>query len=325
MKHNFCTLFDKNFIYRGLAMYESLLETDRDFKLWILCMDDIVYEQLKKMNLRATELIKLTDFEKGDSELLEIKLRRTMVEYCWTLSSSLPLYVFKHNPDLHSVAYLDSDLYFFSNSESIYEEMGDSSIGIVRHNYSKELTYLEKKSGIYNVSMVIFKNDDKARQCLEWWRERCLEWCYAYYEDGKLGDQMYLDDWPKRFDGVHVIKNKGANVAPWNLNKYLIKKEGEKIYVDEDQLIFYHFHSFKMYGINSFQLYYSSYLISKHDKEIFYPVYIKKIQKLIHKFISKFPDYTSGFNEVPSRIAIVRGFLKRKLSIYYYIKSLYNR
>jgi hypothetical protein len=86
-------------------MHQSLLETGVDFKLWILCMDDVVFEQLGKMKLSNVELIKLVDFESDDTALAAVKPTRSMVEYCWTISSSLPLYIFKRYPDLDNLAY----------------------------------------------------------------------------------------------------------------------------------------------------------------------------------------------------------------------------
>ncbi len=301
-------------------MYYSLLKNCDNFRLWVLCMDDIVYEQLKKMSLTKIELIKLTDLE--NAELLQIKPDRTVAEYCWTLSSSLPLYILKHNPELELIAYLDSDLYFYSSPAVIFEEIGDKSIYIVRHNYSKELAYLEDRSGIYNVSLVVIKNDQYGIACLNWWRERCLEWCYSRLEDGKFGDQMYLDDWPFRFTGVRVAKNKGVNLAPWNLNKYLIKNVDGKIYVDEDRLVFYHFHSFKMFGYNDFISYQNFYLIKHIEEEMIYWPYKQTINNLVNEFNKKYPEYKYGFDRKLGLKTKIIYILKRKLFILFYLKSL---
>lgn len=322
MKRNFCTLFDKNYIFRGLAMYYSLKKHSHDFCLWILCMDDIVYTQLLKMNLDSVELIKLSDLE--DDELLKAKRGRTVAEYCWTLSSSLPLYIYKIKPELDRIAYLDSDLFFYSSSESIFEEMGESSIYIVRHNYSKELGYLESRSGIYNVSLVVFRNDQDAIMCLNWWRQRCLEWCFSRLEDGRFGDQMYLNDWPNRFNNVRIAKNKGINLAPWNVSKYLLKYINSDIYVDEDKLIFYHFHSFKMFEFNDYLLYQNFYLISRSEEKNIYLPYIESLNQLIKKFKSDFPDYKFGFDKGLSLRKKIIYLAKRKLFIFYYLKSLFN-
>ena len=55
----------------------------------------------------------------------------------------------------------------------------------------------------------------------KWWQERCIEWCYARFEDGKFGDQKYLDDWETRFKAqVHVLKNKELILAPWNATRF---------------------------------------------------------------------------------------------------------
>jgi len=283
-------------------------------------MDDVVFEQLQKMNLDNVSLIKLVDLE--DKELLKVKPLRTVAEYCWTLSSSLPLYILKNNPSLELIAYLDSDLYFYSSPKSIFDEMDNKSIYIVRHNYSKELAYLEERSGIYNVSLVVIRNNEDGIECLKWWRARCIEWCYSRLEDGKFGDQMYLDDWPKRFSNVLVSKNKGVNLAPWNLSKYLIKKIDDRIFVDEDLLVFYHFHSFKMFDYNNFLPYQNFYLIKEKEEQMIYLPYREMVNNLINDFKIKYPDYSYGFDKKLNWKTKIIYILKKKLFILFYLRSL---
>jgi hypothetical protein len=251
MKYNFCTLFDKNYLLKGLALYYSLLEHAQDFKLWILCMDEESFQILEKMNLINVELIELKQFE--DGELLKVKKERKRSEYYWTCTSSLCLFILKNNPAISNLAYLDADLYFYSSPEPIYQEFAGNSVLIIPHNFLEDEKWREEKSGKYNVSMVLFSNNPEALECLQWWRERCLEWCFDYYEDGKLGDQLYLNQWPSKFKHVHVLEHRGANVASWNVEKYKFEEAGEQI-LQEDlrmgertQLIFYHFHNIKIY------------------------------------------------------------------------------
>lgn len=242
---NYCTYFDKNYIHRGLALYFSLTKTNQAFTLWVLCFDNTTYNALKLLELPNIKLISESEFENGDDKLISVKTTRTRVEYYWTCTASLPLYIFKRNANLELLIYLDADIYFYSSSNSIIEELGKDSILIVPHDYSKEY---EKhyEAGVYNVGVMAFKHDNNSLACLEWWRERCIEWCYAKYENGQIGDQAYLNDWPNRFNNVKVCKNEGISAAPWNIAKYRIKLDiNSQILVSRKPLICFHFHALK--------------------------------------------------------------------------------
>jgi hypothetical protein len=311
MVYNFCTLFDKNYIFRGLAMYFSLKEHCPNFKLWILCMDNDVYSVLQKLNLDRAVLIRLSVIERDLTELIKIKPKRTTVEYCWTLSSVLTWYILKNNPLLPYLTYLDSDIYFYGSPASLFEEIGDKSVAIVRHNYEDKLKYQEKRSGIYNVSWVTFKNNAKGMDSLEWWKNACLNWCYNRHEDGKFGDQKYLDDWPTRFEGVCVIQHIGANVAPWNINRYKLLEIDGKIMLDEQKLIFYHFHSFKMFSDGKFMPHSLFYNFSKNVYNWLYQPYFCEIQKCVDLVKTVDFDFGYGFDKKPSLINLSNQIIKR--------------
>lgn len=118
---------------------------------------------------------------------------------------------------------------------------------ITEHRYTEKYDQT-KTSGKYCVQFVFFKNDKRARKVLEWWREACLEWCYNRQEEGRFGDQKYLDDWCTRFEGVHELQHLGGGVAPWNMQQYTFINKRGKVYGIESStkrvfnIVFYHFH-----------------------------------------------------------------------------------
>jgi hypothetical protein len=276
--YNYCTLFDSKYLYRGLAMYESLKKHSNNFHLYIFAFDTRSYNLLKKFNLALVTIISLNEFE--DEELLEVKKNRTQVEYCWTCTPSIIKYCIE-NFNLESCTYLDADIYFFSDPNILVEEMGGKSILITEHRYTPKYDRTIT-SGVYNVQFMTFKNDTSGMKALNWWRNSCIIWCYNKVEDGKLGDQKYLDDWTFRFEGVHVLKHLGGGVAPWNVQQYKLE---EKSF----ELIFYHFHDFKFLLKDKVDL--GSYLLRKEDIKILYKPYLIHLKKIEENILLSNDNY----------------------------------
>ena len=124
------------------------------------------------------------------------------------------------------------------------QEIADYSIGITEHRYAPG-SRKYSAAGIYNVGWVSFRRNADAFSCLNWWRERCLEWCYDRLEADRFADQKYLDDWPSRFRGVRVLEHKGINLAPWNLANYTITARKGELWVDDEPLVLFHFHGLR--------------------------------------------------------------------------------
>lgn len=243
MQH-FCTYFDQNYLARGLTLYKSLTRHANPFVLSALCFDDFTFDVLSRLSLPNLRPISLQAFERDDQALLATKEHRSQVEYYFTCTPSWLLHVLNHFPEVDLVTYLDADLFLYSSPQPIYEELGQRSILIVAHRFAAHLRHMER-FGVYNVGLVAARNDPYGRECLEWWRERCLEWCYDRAENGRFADQKYLDDWPERFQQVAVLQHKGAGLAPWNVANYSLTLLDGKIMVDSEPLVFYHFHNFK--------------------------------------------------------------------------------
>lgn len=240
----FCTYFDKNYLNKGLALYSSLQEHCQEFRLFVLCMDDDCRRTLANMQLSAVTLITREEFEKDDTALSEAKNNRSLIEYYFTCTPSLPIYVFDHWPEVDTVTYLDSDLFFFGSPDELYREMENGSILIIEHRFPNAIADLNIY-GKYNVGYLSFRRDEHGMACLHWWRERCNEWCYDRLEGDRFADQKYLNEWPDRFPGVVVLQHKGGGLSPWNVAGYEIMHREGRLMIDEQPLIFYHFHGLK--------------------------------------------------------------------------------
>ena len=316
INYKFCTLFDRNYIFRGLALYNSIAKFCFDFELWILCLDKDCYDMLEKMNLKNVNLILLENIE--SEELLRAKANRSYPEYCWTLGSFFTNYVMVNN-DIDHITYLDSDIYFFYSPESLYKEMGDKSVLIIKHNYEKKLRYLEKKSGKYNVAFIIFKNNDCGRRVLSDWKDKCLEWCYNKHENGRFGDQKYLDYWENDYNCIKISKKIGADVAPWNVSSFFVSKVDGQVLVDGEDLLFYHMHTLRIIDKNNFQPASSFYNFSKNVREYIYDEYIKNVSDIIERVKNIDSGFSYGFNSPEPLKNFLKNKIKRLIVSFYYL------
>ena len=285
----YCTYFDKGFLLKGLALYESLIRYSPDAKLWVLAFDEYTYKILNKLKLKGVTVIKLSNFE--DRELLAVKPTRQFFEYYWTCSPSLPLYVFNKNKDANYVVYLDADLYFYSDVAPGVREIGDKSILIVEHRFPKGREGIAETAGKFNVAFNVFKRDIEGINCLKRWRGQTIEWCYAQPENGKMGDQMYLNEWPKLYKNVVLSKNLGVDAAPWNISQYKVKKTNGYIYINQDKLICYHFHQFQILSATSFSRVHG-FTLSKEVVENIYIPYEIEIKKQYKRLRNIDPTFT---------------------------------
>jgi hypothetical protein len=246
--HNeFATLFDVHYLPRGLVLYNSLRRVCPDFRLRVLCMDGATKAVLDALGLPSLEAISLDELEAHDQELALVKRTRTRVEYCWTAASAFCLYCLEREPGLRVITYLDADLVFYDDPAAIFAELGDGSVLLTEHRYARRWQWLERDSGRFNVQLVTFRRDARALAALRWWRARCLEWCHDRVEDGRFGDQRYLDDWPERFDGVRVVRHPGAGLGPWSSGRFALELRDGRVLVDGQPLLFHHFHGLRIH------------------------------------------------------------------------------
>ncbi len=241
---HYCTYFDRNYLSRALCLHQSLRARGGQFRLYALCFDAESIEILGRIGLPEVLAISLDDLLQGDPALSRARSTRSTVEFYFTVTPSLPLYVLDHFPDVDRVTYVDADLYYFDDPERVFDEVHHASIAIIAHGFPPALAS-RVIYGKYNVGWVSFNRDAEAVECLTRWREQCLDWCYDRVEEGRFADQKYLDDWPDRFKSVVVLEHPGANLAPWNLGARRLTETDGRVEVDGRPLLFFHFHGLR--------------------------------------------------------------------------------
>ncbi len=237
-KLHFCTYFDHSYLPRALILHETLKKNSPNSILHILCLTSHCREILNRMELANVTLTNLSELEEATPDLLATKQIRSASEYIFTLSPAWIRYVLCRFAGIGRLTYVDADAAFFSSPVPFLEEM-TASIGIVPHRFPPHMTHLSC-FGLYNVGWNTFANDAISIACLNWWHEKCIEWCYDFCDDNRFADQGYLNDWPALFGAVE-IENRGINVGPWNVGTFSFSEKDGRIFVNEDPLIFFHF------------------------------------------------------------------------------------
>lgn len=301
-QHYFCTLFDSGYLIKGVAMLRSVARHCPAARVFVLCMDEQTQQILERLDLSFVTCIPLRNIE--DEALLKAKADRGVAEYCWTLSPCLPWYVLQQNPGIDFITYLDADLLFYSPVQPLFDEIGDASIAIIEHRFPPRLKDREV-NGRFCVEWVSFRRNEEGMACLSRWREQCIEWCYYRLEDGKMGDQKYLDEWPERYGSCHILLHSGAGIAPWNYSQYRFDHDAAgNITVDGSPLVFYHFHQFQLLDNGKFDRLSAFYTSECREPEAIYKTYETTLQAVLAEVREISPGFSGGMkpvNEVARR------------------------
>lgn len=334
MTHHFCTYFDMNYWPRAQSLLDSLERHCPSFMIHMLCMDDACFKKVKTLDRSHVVPMRLSELEEAQPALPRVKEARSLLEYYFTCGPAFIRHVMDRHPNVEVITYLDADLYFFHDPEPLFEAFQGHSIGVTAHHLphlgkrriftAHHLSAFRKRrlqEGKYNVGWINFRRDADGVACLEWWRDRCIEWCYDRHEDGKYADQLYLDQWPVLFKGFYEFTHHGANVGMWNVGDYRFSFRNEIVYVDDDPLIFYHFHGFKkvapfIYNADtSLSLKAPSPVLKRHV----FSEYINKLEQYAEKqdTTASIRQYRPSWHIIKSIIRHTLGLIFRQYVLYY--------
>ena len=190
----FCTYFDHNYLSRALLMIESLQRFDAKKPIYVLALSELCRQILRQLALPSVEIIPLAALEEAYPELAAVKPTRKTIEYYFTLSPFLPHYLFART-GADRITYVDADLYFFTSPQPLLDSLGEASVAITPHRFSFAYrAQLPSDCSMWPGSPT--GAVPRGSFVLNTYTAECIEWCYDKLEDGRFGDQKYLDNWP---------------------------------------------------------------------------------------------------------------------------------
>jgi len=253
MEFAYCTLFNIDYVDKGIALYKSIRKHNKSSILYILALDQYTIDILKEENLFKTVLISLSEIEKEYIYLNELKKTRSFAEYCWTLTPHIIEYIF-NNYNVKSNTYLDADLWFFQDPDLLNIEMIHNQCHtlITEHAFpdDNKKSLNEELHGKYCVQFNTFTNTAQSLALLKMWKQDVINDCEYNKRRRKAGDQKYLEKFTQKSKNVYIPKDIGVGVAPWNIKKYnLIYAESEHIMISynnkQSEILFYHYQNIK--------------------------------------------------------------------------------
>jgi hypothetical protein len=306
-RQSICTLFDHRYMGRALVMINSVRRFSGDMDVWALCLNGEALEGMGALNLAHVKLVTLGDLESSVPGVAQARTDREPIEFYYACMPALHRYVFDRDPAVQASMYVDSDIKFFGDPNGVFDKFKDASAAITPHAFPERLRHNEK-FGVYNAGWTAFRRTPNGENCLNWWLERSLEWSSGYIDEqnDRFANQRYVNRFNKIIPDVTML-DKGCNLAPWNIENYVLSERNGRVFVDENPLYFFHFHgvrkSWKFFYFDNHRLWKAPYTkLMRHSLYRPYVAELVEMEKVVSRVV---PVQPKGV--VPLRGATVFG------------------
>ncbi len=148
------------------------------------------------------------------------------------------------------IMYLDPDIKIFASLKPLDELLDQYDILVTPHLLDPEEeagAIIDNEicsllHGVYNLGFFAARCSGQGRAFLDWWSRRLQQYCIADFSQGLFTDQRWIDLAPGLFDRLHIVRDRGYNVATWNIHHRRISRRADgAICAGDRPLRFYHF------------------------------------------------------------------------------------
>lgn len=151
------------------------------------------------------------------------------------------------------IIYFDPDIRVFRPLNEMLGLLDDHNVLLTPHltdllDDGKNPTELQiLQAGSYNLGYIALRTCEETRKLTKWWQRKLYKDCVVDLPRNLFVDQKWMDLVPSMFEGVHINRDPGWNVAYWNLNHRSLSLDHDgAISVNGRPLTFFHFSGFSI-------------------------------------------------------------------------------
>jgi len=271
------TIASKNYLHFALSLIKSVKAHEPDLNCYV-CLCD----RLDGLNTADFPFRLITIEDLKISGIDEFIFQYNILE----LNTAIKPFVFQwlfENAGYEKVIYFDPDIYIYDTLDEMIQLLDRHQVLLTPHltnclddnRHPSELSLLQ--SGTYNLGYLGLRNTSESKKLLEWWQLKMLHDCIVDIPHGLFVDQKWMDMVPGMYEGVHIYRHPGWNVAYWNLNhRHVTKKKGHYL-VNGVPLVFFHFSGVSLDGK----------IFSKHQDRYSMHNLSPTVRTLVHSYVEE--------------------------------------
>lgn len=239
------TICSLNYLAQAKVLGESLLRNNPDYFFSIFLVDRIE-GRVNRNFLKPIEIVPVEEI--GIAAFPEMCERYDITELNTAVKPFIFNYLFSTRQNVDRIIYLDPDIYVYRRFDALNAALGEYNIVITPHFFTPifDRLMLSEPSilnaGLYNLGFLAVRRSEVTSEFLNWWMIKLTDQCFVDFKNGLFVDQLWINLVPLYYDKVLIFRDRGYNVAYWNLHERQISGQEESYFVNEaEPLVFFHF------------------------------------------------------------------------------------
>ena len=242
-----CTIIAKNYVAYARVLARSFAEQHPEGRFHVLVIDDLdglIQPEDEPFTVVSPRELAIDGFE-------QMAVLYNVLELSTAVKPWLLRWLLARSPDNLAV-YLDPDMRLYAPLTDMFAAVREH--GLVLSPHSLDPMPRDGKrpneqdiliAGAYNLGFIGIGSGAFADQLLEWWAERLETDCIVDPSRGFFVDQRWIDLVPGMADSFLLLRDRGFNVAYWNLSARAIRRDPDGTWhAGTDPLRLFHFSGF---------------------------------------------------------------------------------